>query len=115
MGIDLASSLEIWAYVISTPEPGKAIVGLGKRDVAFDAGLPTPVKRYRNGELLDITGLKATDIMDQHTYVSTPEDSNLKVGDIVVFSTSHPCLTFDKWRYVCDDDYQVTHLVETQF
>ncbi|KJY75663.1 amino acid deaminase [Vibrio nigripulchritudo] len=117
MGSDLTSSLEMWAYVISTPEPGKAIVGLGKRDVAFDAGLPTPVRRYRKGELLDITGLKATDIMDQHTYVSTPEDSNLKVGDIVVFSTSHPCLTFDKWRYVCvcDDDYQVTHLVETQF
>ncbi len=117
MGSDLLSSLELWAYVLSIPEPGKAIIGMGKRDVAFDAGLPIPERVYRNGEAIQIEGLAATDIMDQHTFLSLPENSDLTVGDIVTFSTSHPCLTFDKWRYicVCNDDYQVTHLVETHF
>ncbi|MBD1557279.1 amino acid deaminase [Vibrio sp. S9_S30] len=117
MGGDLMSSLELWAYVLSIPEPGKAIIGMGKRDVAFDAGLPIPERAYRHGEAVSVEGLTATDIMDQHTFLAIPEYSDLTVGDIVVFSTSHPCLTFDKWRYicVCDNDYQVTHLVETHF
>lgn len=85
--------------------------------MAFDAGLPIPERVYRNGDAISIEGLTATDIMDQHTFLAIPENSELTVGDIVVFSTSHPCLTFDKWRYicVCDNDYQVTHLVETHF
>ncbi|MGY0398571.1 MAG: alanine racemase [Ostreibacterium sp.] len=96
---DLRSSLELWAYVISTPEVGTAIVGAGKRDVAFDAGLPIIERVVRSGKELPLPSLKATKIMDQHLFI---EDTNsqLQVGDIVVMSTSHPCLTFDKWRYI---------------
>ncbi|MFA0001072.1 amino acid deaminase [Vibrio lentus] len=117
LGGDLESALEVWAYVISRPEPTKLVVGLGKRDVAFDAGLPIAERGYRNGEAISAKGLTATAVMDQHTFVETDGSSEIEVGDMIAFSTSHPCLTFDKWRYIAisDDDHQVTNWVETCF
>ena len=38
----LRAALEVWAHVQSLPEPGFAVIALGKRDVAYDAGLPVP-------------------------------------------------------------------------
>ncbi|NOI98495.1 amino acid deaminase [Vibrio kanaloae] len=117
LGGDLESALEVWAYVISRPEPTKLVVGLGKRDVAFDAGLPIAERGYRNGEAISVKGLTATAVMDQHTFVETEGSSEIEVGDMIAFSTSHPCLTFDKWRYIAisDDEHQVSHWVETCF
>ncbi|MBU2908126.1 amino acid deaminase [Vibrio splendidus] len=117
LGGDLESALEVWAYVISRPEPTKLVVGLGKRDVAFDAGLPITERGYRNGKAISVKGLTSTAVMDQHTFVETDGSSEIEVGDMIAFSTSHPCLTFDKWRYIAisDDDHQVTNWVETCF
>ena len=117
LGGDLESALEVWAYVISRPEPTKLVIGLGKRDVAFDSGLPIAERGYRNGKAISVKGLTATAVMDQHTFVETDGSSEIEVGDMIAFSTSHPCLTFDKWRYIAisDDDYQVTNWVETCF
>ncbi|TKF05386.1 amino acid deaminase [Vibrio kanaloae] len=117
LGGDLESALEVWAYVISRPEPTKLVVGLGKRDVAFDAGLPIAERGYRNGESISVKGLTSTAVMDQHTFVETDGSSEIEVGDMIAFSTSHPCLTFDKWRYIAisDDEHQVTNWVETCF
>ncbi|PSW17602.1 amino acid deaminase [Photobacterium sanctipauli] len=117
LGGNLESALEVWAYVISRPEPNKAVIGLGKRDVAFDAGLPIPERGYRDGAEIAVQGLVATAIMDQHTFVTVPEGSDLAVGDIIAFSTSHPCLTFDKWKYICvaDEAHNVHQFVETCF
>ncbi|NAZ91111.1 amino acid deaminase [Vibrio toranzoniae] len=117
LGGDLESALEVWAYVISRPDPTKLVVGLGKRDVAFDAGLPIAERGYRNGEAISVKGLTATAVMDQHTFVETDGSAEIEVGDMIAFSTSHPCLTFDKWRYIAisDDDHQVSHWVATCF
>jgi len=117
---DLQSALEVWAYVQSIPEPGKAIIGMGKRDVAFDAGLPLSTLFYRPGQERPSVADKSwivTDIMDQHAYLSCPVDADIKVGDMLAFSTSHPCLTFDKWKNitVLDDNYQVVDVLETFF
>lgn len=117
---DLQSSLEIWAYVQSIPEPGHIIIGMGKRDVAFDAGLPIPELHYRpeNSTPTSITAnWKITDVMDQHAYLSCPVDSDIKVGDMIAFSTSHPCLTFDKWREIAliDNNFNVKKLLKTYF
>ncbi|WP_028021703.1 alanine racemase [Enterovibrio calviensis] len=113
---DLVSSLEVWAYVVSVPEEGKAVVGVGKRDVAFDAGLPTVERLIREGEEQPLPALTATKVMDQHMFVEAP-NGGLKVGDILVMSTSHPCLTFDKWRFigVIDEQDCVTHWMQTYF
>lgn len=119
-GEGLRPALEIWAHVQSLPEPGRAVVALGKRDVAFDAGMPIVLRRYRPGSdvsELPVDGWTVTDMMDQHAFIELPADNDARVGDIIAFGASHPCLTFDKWRQVCvvDDDDQVVELLQTCF
>lgn len=116
---DLVSALELCAYVQSLPEPGLAIIGFGKRDAAFDAGLPQPIGHYRLGESQTfISGsMKTVEMMDQHAMLSYSSSVNLQVGDILIFATSHPCLTFDKWRklYLVDEQYNVLQEIATFF
>jgi D-serine dehydratase len=116
---ELTSALELVALVQSVPEPGRIIVNFGKRDAAFDAGLPQPIAHYRNGLPQDsgTTGLTTIGIMDQHAMLTCPADSSVQVGDILVFATSHPCLTFDKWKtlFLIDDQYNVIEQLDTAF
>ena len=116
---DLTSALELCAFVQSLPEPGLAIVGFGKRDAAFDSGLPQAVAHYRAGIAQPFAAGSMTtfDIMDQHAMLRYGGTTSLSVGDILVFSTSHPCITFDKWQkiYLVDDDYNTLDLLETRF
>ncbi|KFC82643.1 amino acid deaminase [Buttiauxella agrestis] len=119
LGGDLASALELVAMVQSVPESGRAIVNFGKRDSAFDAGLPQPIAHYRAGKALENAAdtIETTGIMDQHAMLKLKPGADVQVGDILVFSTSHPCLTFDKWKalYLVDDGYQVLETLETAF
>jgi D-serine dehydratase len=120
MSAGLVPALHVWAYVQSVPETTRAIIGLGKRDVAFDAGLPTPALHYRPGDDAP-TAVPAhwslTKMMDQHAYMQVSAGDNLRVGDMIGFDISHPCLTFDKWRVmpVVNNEYQVVDVVETYF
>jgi D-serine dehydratase len=116
----LEPALQIWAYVQSIPERDRAIVGMGKRDVAFDAGLPTPAVRYRPGwsqPLAPPADWKLTRIMDQHSFLQINSGDDLHVGDMIGFDISHPCLTLDKWRYlsIINSSYRVIDIVETFF
>ncbi len=116
----LLPALQIWAYVLSLPEPGLAIMGLGKRDAAFDAGLPVPSIYYRPGLLVPVTvpeNWQLSAMMDQHAFMRIPVDADIAVGDMIAFDISHPCLTFDKWRQllVVDEALNVTDLVQTCF
>jgi len=120
MAPGLLPALQLWAYVQSVPEKNKAIVGFGKRDAAFDAGFPTPSLRYRAGMSVPAAvpaGWAVTSMMDQHAYLQITEGDDVRVGDMVGFDISHPCLTFDKWRYlpVVDSGYRVIDVVETFF
>lgn len=117
----LLPALEIWTYVQSLPEPGRAIAMMGRRDVSYDDP-PTPIKWYRPGS--GSSGVIALDrrysvshLNDQHCHVNVPQDCPWRVGDLVAFGISHPCLTFDKWRvlHVVDDDYQILRSVRTYF
>ena len=117
----LRPALEVWAHVQSLPEPGFAVIALGKRDVAYDAGLPVPLKRYQPGSDSlagdDVGGCKVTAVMDQHAFMTVAAGVELRVGDIISFGTSHPCLTFDKWRVGClvDEQLRVVESMETCF
>lgn len=119
IGGDLVSALELAAYVQSVPEPGLAIIGFGKRDASFDEGLPQVTGHYRNGESLanSLEDIITVGIMDQHAMIRFSHAEDVKVGDIMVFGISHPCLTFDKWQhiYLVDDDYNVMDAIETFF
>jgi len=103
----LAPALELWGQVLSTPEPGLAIVGFGKRDAPFDEGLPVP----------DRDGLTVTKMNDHHTYLSVADGVPLAVGELVRFGISHPCTAFDKWRLipVVDDAGLVVDVLHTYF
>lgn len=122
----LRPALEVFAQVQSLPEPGLAIVALGKRDIGFDQ-LPEPLRRYResagheNGNSeqgLSVDGWQVTKLMDQHAFIQLPDEADdVRVGDIIAFGTSHPCLTFDKWRKICliDESLEVRETLETCF
>ena len=47
LGEGLRDALEVWSYVQSLPEPGLAILTMGKRDVSYDQHLPFPRWRFR--------------------------------------------------------------------
>jgi D-serine dehydratase len=115
----LQAAMEVWATVQSMPEPGLAILAVGKRDISCDLGWPLPLAVVPRGETKPqpapadwaITGLN-----DQHGYLRGPL-GDLKVGDRVILGLSHPCTTFDKWRWmpIVDDDYRVVDALVTHF
>lgn len=116
----LLPALQVWAYVQSIPEPEKAIIGMGKRDAAFDSGLPVPALHFRPGDAEPRAATAhwaLTKMMDQHAYMRIGADDDLRVGDMIGFDICHPCLTFDKWRtlVVVDSRYQVVDVVSTYF
>jgi D-serine dehydratase len=120
MRSELRPALQVWAYVQSRPEAEKAIIGMGKRDAAFDAGLPMAAVRYRPGDAGVAEAPEhwsVTKMMDQHAYLGIAAKDDVRVGDMIGFDISHPCLTFDKWRalLVVNAKYDVVDVVETYF
>jgi D-serine dehydratase len=117
-GPDLVPAIELWAQVLSCPEPGLALACAGRRDVAFDQGLPMPLRvRRHDGAIEPTTDLTVTRLDDQHAYLRVPPGLALAPGELMGFGISHPCTTLDKWRVipVVDDDYQVIDAVHTFF
>ncbi|GIG88276.1 alanine racemase [Plantactinospora endophytica] len=115
-GLDAA--LELWAQVTSTPEPGLAIVGMGKRDASYDEGLPVPLRvRRRSGEVHAVEGMSVDRLNDHHGYLAVPPGVEVHPGDLVCFGISHPCTAFDKWRAmpVVDDDHVIVDVLRTYF
>lgn len=119
LGDDLQNALELAVYVQSLPEPGLAVLGFGKRDAAFDAGLPQAIAIYRHGVLLteQLQNCETIKVMDQHAFWRYDKVVQPQIGDILLLSTSHPCLTFDKWRtlWVVDESYNLLQEVDTFF
>lgn len=114
----LLPATEVWAVVLSVPEPGLAIVGIGKRDASYDAGLPVPLGVRRDGVFTELVGVSVEKLNDQHAFVKIDSESTmLRVGDLMAFGISHPCTTFDKWRvgYIVDDEYRVDEVIQTLF
>jgi len=120
MNSGLVPALHVWAYVQSMPEAEKAIVGMGKRDAAFDSGLPVPALHFRPGNATPMPASShwvITKMMDQHAYLQIQTGDDLRVGDMIGFDICHPCLTFDKWRTlpILNSDYQVIDIIQTYF
>lgn len=117
----LRAALEVWAVVQSCPEPGLAILGAGKRDVSTDWGLPVPLKWVPAGGVATQaapTGWQIDKLNDQHAYLRLAEGApSPQVGDRIALGISHPCTTFDKWRWmvVVDEGYTVVDVITTCF
>ena len=117
-GPELDPAFELWSHVLSRPEPGLALLAAGRRDVAFDAGLPVPLRvRYPGGGQASADGMTVTQLNDQHAYLSVPAAAALAPGDLVCLGISHPCTNFDKWRVipVVDDGHRVVDAIHTFF
>ena len=117
----LEPAIEVWAQVLSVPEPGLVILSAGRRDFGQDAGNPVALAHVRRGSAerrsLRGAGWQMAAVSDQHAHMAVPPDHGAEVGDLVALGPSHPCTTFDKWRtlYLVDDDYTVTEAVQTFF
>jgi D-serine dehydratase len=122
-GLDasLRPALEVWTHVQSVPEPGLALLTCGRRDISYDLEMPRPVRYARRGERRSgptPAGWFISALNDQHAYMRfdaagvTPS-----VGDRVALGISHPCTTFDKWRWMAlvDDDGVITGAISTRF
>ncbi len=117
-GPELEPAFELWAHVLSRPEPGLALLAAGRRDTAFDAGLPMPLRvRHPGGGQAAADGMTVTQLNDQHAYLSVPADAEVAPGDLVCLGVSHPCTNFDKWRVipVVDDEHRVVDAIHTFF
>jgi D-serine dehydratase len=120
MSSGLIPALHVWAYVQSIPEEEKAIIGMGKRDAAFDSGLPVAALHYRPGNAMPKaapSNWETTRLMDQHAFLKIAAGDDIKVGDMIGFDICHPCLTFDKWRVlpVVDSNFNVVEVIQTFF
>ena len=114
----LEPALEAWAPVLSRPEPETAVLGIGRRDVSFDAGNPVVLHgRAADGTTLDTGGAVVRRLFDQHAVLSVPATARLAPGDELCLGVSHPCTTFDKWRWipVLDAEDRITDVIRTFF
>jgi D-serine dehydratase len=118
----LQAALEVWAEVQSCPEPGLAILAAGKRDLSYDWDMPIPLAVCARGTR-DLRAVapdwKVVKLNDQHAHLqgSDAQHQALQVGDRVCLGISHPCTTFDKWRWMplVDADYSVVDAIVTCF
>src|SRR5690606_9912427 len=113
------SALLAYASVVSTPEPGLALLDAGKRDFPFDEGLPEPLTRAVTigGEESAASG-EVTALNDQHAFLRTNAEERPRIGEVIRLGLSHPCTAFDKWRLIPVVDTStgaVVDVVETWF
>jgi len=116
----LRPALEVWAQVVSRPEPGLVLINAGRRDLSDDSALPKVESWTRPGG--DAVPQTVSDwsfyrMNDQHGYVRVPDETEVAVGDYVALSISHPCTTFDRWPLLLeiDDAYRVIAALKTFF
>lgn len=119
-GPRLRAALEVWASVLSVPEPGVAIVGAGRRDLPSDGPVPVVLAvRDAGGHPLpwDVSQAHVTRLNDQHAILELGGDALLQVGDLVAFGVHHACTAFDRWRWIAvvDAGYDVVDAYETVF
>ena len=107
--------------VQSVPEPGLALLTCGRRDVSYDLEMPVPTQLARRGERTaqaSPAGWTISALNDQHAYLRfDPQGPAPQVGDRVALGISHPCTTFDKWRWmpVVEDDGAISGAISTRF
>jgi len=116
-GAQLKAAFEIWSYVQSIPEKGLAILTMGKRDCPYDYQFPAPLRRHRGQDALDLSRCKITKLNDQHAYMTFSDNEDLRFGDLIACGISHPCMAFDKWKFIplVNDNYDVVDGVVTYF
>ena len=108
----------------SCPEPGLAILTMGKRDASYDIEMPIAAQALSRRADAAPQPVPAGWTISRHERparlpaLAAADDADPpQVGDLVGCGISHPCTTFDKWRvlFTVDDDYRVTGAIRTFF
>ena len=109
----LNPAIEVWAQVVSKPEPDFGLLNLGKRDVGFDLGYPIPRHKF-SGKVEGFSG-EIEKLNDQHAFMKS--SNNFMISDLIGLGISHPCTTFDKWRLIplVDNNYDLVDCIHTFF
>ncbi|MBC2868299.1 amino acid deaminase [Streptomyces mexicanus] len=113
----LEPAFRLWAQVVSRPTAEQAFANAGKRDAAYDLHLPFAQVVRRDGAERPATGVTVTGLSDQHAWLATTAEADLRVGDWIGLGLSHPCTSFDKWQLipVAQADGTVVDYVRTFF
>lgn len=118
----LRPAFRLWTQVVSRPSATQAFVNAGKRDIAYDLGLPEAelVRSAADGPAgtaRPATGVRVVKLSDQHAWLETDSAGDLDVGDWVALGMSHPCTIFEKWPLipVVEADGAVTDYIRTFF
>jgi D-serine dehydratase len=117
----LRPALEVWSYIQSRPDPDRAILTMGKRDVGYDYGWPQPVAWFRPGAMRGPAhmahGCAITALNDQHAHLTIPTATPLAVGDMVAVGIGHPCTTFERWQLIMlvDEHLNIVGAIRTFF
>ncbi|MFG2622845.1 alanine racemase [Streptomyces sp. NPDC048507] len=115
----LRPAFRLWTQVVSRPSPTQAFVNAGKRDIAYDLGLPEAelVRDALTGAQRPATGVRVVKLSDQHAWLETGSADDVQVGDWVALGMSHPCTIFEKWPLIplVQADGTVTDYVRTFF
>jgi D-serine deaminase-like pyridoxal phosphate-dependent protein len=102
----LRPALAVDALVLSTPEPGLAVLDAGRRDLPHDAGLPVVLAPEQAHEV--------TTLYDHHAVLRGEPTPG--VGDVVRLGISHPCSAFSRWeRYLVVRGDEVVDRWSTEF
>jgi len=121
LGSSLQAALEVWTLVQSVPEPGLALLTGGRRDLSYDLEMPIPQQLAPRGAMVAApvpAHWKISALNDHHAYLRfDPASEPPRVGDRVSLGISHPCTTFDKWRWlpIVEDNGTITAAVHTVF
>ncbi|MFD4627063.1 amino acid deaminase [Streptomyces sp. NPDC058475] len=113
----LHPAFRLWSQVVSRPSPEQAFSNAGKRDAAYDLDLPEAQAVRRAGAERPATGITVTGLSDQHAWLRTAPEADLRVGDWLGMGLSHPCTSFDKWQLIplVEEDGTVVDYVRTFF
>ncbi len=118
-GRSFVPALRLWAEVLSRPEAGLAICGLGMRDASFDQGFPVVLQLHRGGQAMSgmVPMPAVSKLNDQHCFLDVPLNSDIAVGDIVEFGVTHACTTLGRHDviYGLDKEGRVRHVFPTFF
>ncbi len=112
-------ALRLWAEVLSRPEPGLAVCGLGMRDASFDQGFPrpSPFGATAGARTGPPPAAEVTKLNDQHAFLALGPGADIRVGDAVEFGISHPRTCLDRYRVLFGADGKgfVQHAFPTFF
>jgi len=119
----LQPALEVWTQVLSRPEPGLAILAVGRRDVSFHIDLPIPLARAPLGARVPTAvpfSWKVAALNDQHAYLrwdASEESAAPVVGERIGLGVSQPGVTFNKWHWmpIVEDDYRISDAATMHF